>query len=177
MLMKRLTLGIVVVVGVLLAGASPALAHNSLVEAQPAKDATLTAAPAEVKLRFLATLKPDTKLTVAGPDGVTAIGEIKIDGKFISAPFIGTVGGKYTVTYELVSDDGHPVKNSYAFTMQGKTEPVKSTESPAQPSTVVATATPAKSETPWLPWIGGSIVAGLLLGGLITFLRNRRERS
>lgn len=179
MLMKRLTLGIVVFIGVLLGGASPALAHNSLVEVLPAKDATLTEAPTEVKLRFLATLKPDTKLTVTGPDGANAAGTVTVDGKFISAPFSGTANGEYTVGYELVSDDGHPVKSTYTFTLQlPATEPVRQTESPTPASTQAAAApVPADDETPWLPWIGGSVVAGLLVGGLLTFLRNRRERA
>ncbi len=183
MLMKRLTLIFAAMAGLVLAVASPALAHNTLVEAQPAKEASLSVPPAEVKLRFLSTLKPNTKLTVTGPDGASAIGTVKVDGKFISAPFTATAGGQYTVGYELVSDDGHPVKSSYTFTLQAPTptvEPVRATEPPATsaaPSQAVAAPENKSGDTPWLPWIGGAAVAGLLVGGLISFLRNRRPSA
>ncbi len=188
MLMKRLTLIFAAVAGLVLAVASPALAHNTLVEAMPAKDASLSAPPAEIKLRFLSALKADTKLAVTGPDSASAIGAVKIDGKFLSAPFTATgsawKGGLYTVTYELVSDDGHPVKNSYTFTLAAPptptAEPVRATEAPttSAPATQAVAVPENKSDdTPWLPWIGGAAVAGLLVGGLITFLRNRRERA
>jgi len=183
MLMKRLTLMFAAMAGLVLAVASPALAHNTLVEALPAKDASLSAPPAEIKLRFLSALKADTKLTVTGPDSASAIGAVKIDGKFLSAPFTATGGGLYTVTYELVSDDGHPVKNSYTFTLAAPppptAEPVRATEAPTSsaPTTQAAAAPENKSDdTPWLPWIGGAAVAGLLVGGVISFLRNRRQR-
>jgi methionine-rich copper-binding protein CopC len=183
MLMKRLTLIFAAMAGLVLAVASPALAHNTLVKADPAKDQTLSAPPAEVRLQFLSTLKPDTKLTVTGPDGASVIGAVKVEGKFISAPFTATVGGVYTVGYELVSDDGHPVKSSYTFTLQGPPPPpattddvVRATESAAS-SQAVAAPENKSDDTPWLPWIGGAAVAGLLVGGLITLLRNRRERA
>jgi methionine-rich copper-binding protein CopC len=184
MLMKRLTLIFAAMAGLVLAVASPALAHNTLVKADPAKDQIVSAAPAEVKLQFLSTLKPDTKLTVTGPDGASAIGAVKVEGKFISAPFTATTGGLYTVGYELVSDDGHPVKNTYTFTLQGPPPPlattndvVRATESSASSPAAVAAPENKSDDTPWLPWIGGAAVAGLLVGGLITVLRNRRERA
>ncbi|GIH08133.1 copper resistance protein C [Rhizocola hellebori] len=181
--MKRLTLIFAAMAGLVLTVASPALAHNTLVKAEPAKDQVMTAAPAEVKLQFLSTLKPATKLTVTGPDGASAIGAVKVEGKFISAPFTATVSGLYTVGYELVSDDGHPVKTSYTFTLQlppppqPTAEPVRVTEPPAASSQAVAAPEKKSNDTPWLPWIGGAAVAGLLVGGLITVLRNRRERA
>jgi methionine-rich copper-binding protein CopC len=184
MLMKRLILGLIAVVAALLTLPAPAYAHNSLVEALPAKEAVLTEAPAEVRLRFLSALKPTTKLTVTGPGGTSVIGPATVDGKFIFAPFTGKANGVYTVGYDLVSDDGHPIVSTFTFTLQGQTEPAVVTQSAtptAKPeptgSPIQAETTPKSQETPWLPWIGGSIVAGLLAGGVITFLRNRRKSA
>ncbi|WP_020521433.1 copper resistance CopC family protein [Catelliglobosispora koreensis] len=180
MLMKRIALGIAALAVAVFGVQAPAFAHNSLVERLPEKDAALTQAPAEVKQRWLASLKPTAKMTVTGPDGASAIGELKIDGKFMSAPFTGKTSGKYTVAYEVPSDDGHPITGSYGFTLTlPEPEPVKLTQSPTPAaSSPAAAATPeTKSEnTPWLPWIGGAAVAGLVVGGLISFLRNRRQR-
>ncbi len=180
MVMKRLALTIAAVAGVLALWGAPASAHNTLVEATPAKAAALTEAPTEVKLRFLSSLKPDTKLTVTDAQGASAIGEVKIDGKFISAPFTGKTSGAYTVGYELVSDDGHPVKSSYSFTLT-LPEPsptqaaVVSQETSAPPPTPQAVVPAPRAEsTPWFPYIGGAVAAGLVVGGIIAFLRRRR---
>lgn len=175
MLMKRLLFAVAVVLGVVLAGAGPAYAHNSLVKATPDKDVTLVDAPADVTLTFLASLDPKTTLTVTGPGGASAIGAFTIDGKVISAPFTATAGGVYTVGYELISADGHPVQSTYKFTLQGKAEVTSAAAAPVPTET--ATTMPKEQETSWFPWIGGAAVAGLLVGGLITFLRNRRERA
>lgn len=182
--MKRIALFFAAVAGLLLAVPSPALAHNSLVEAQPAKDATLEKAPAEVRLRFLASLDKKTTLTVTDAAGGSAIGAVTIDGKVISAPFTATGGGKFTVTYALISADGHPVNSSYGFSVAAPPEPVtktvpslEPTPSPSETQAPVAAAptTPASNDTPWFPYIGGAIVAGLAVGALLAYLKRRRN--
>ncbi|GHJ45140.1 hypothetical protein Cs7R123_24820 [Catellatospora sp. TT07R-123] len=166
--------------------AQPAWAHNSLVSASPAKNAALTAPPAQVTLKFLATLKKDgATLTVTGPDGAVAAGAPAISGKSISAPFTGTAGGAYKVAYEVSSEDGHVVKGSYTFTLAGQASPSPVTESAAVPSASPAAespspapspaqAQPKSDDAPWWPWIGGAVVAGLLVGGVINLVKRRR---
>lgn len=182
--MKRIAFFFAAVAGLLLSIPSPALAHNSLVEAQPAKDATLEEAPAEVRLRFLATLDKKTTLTVTDATGGSVIGAVTIDGKVISAPFTATGSGKYTVTYALISADGHPVDSSYGFTVAAPSGPATKTVPSAEPApapseTPVAAPptppiTPASNDTPWFPYIGGAIVAGLAVGALLAYLKRRR---
>jgi copper resistance protein C len=173
MVMKRMALAFAAVAGLVVLWGAPASAHNTLVEATPAKDAALTETPAEVRLRFLAALKDDTKLTVTDAQGASAIGEATIDGKTISAPFTSTAGGTYTVGYELVSADGHTVKNTYSFTLQLRQVPVVTEETSAPPPQAVAPEQKSES-TPWFPYIGGAAVAGLVVGGIIAFLRRKR---
>ncbi|AAT88148.1 conserved hypothetical protein [Leifsonia xyli subsp. xyli str. CTCB07] len=60
-------------------------------------------------------------LTVTGPDGGSQhfeTGCAAISGSTISAPVSLGIGGRYTVTYQAVSSDGHTVSNSYAFAYQ-----------------------------------------------------------
>jgi copper resistance protein C len=182
MRMKRLAPMFVAVVGLLALWGAPALAHNSLVEAVPAKDARLAQAPAEVKLRFLSNLASNTRLTVTDAAGASAIGATTVAGKFLSAPFTATAPGTYTVTYELTSSDGHVVKSSYAFTIDAPPPPPTPTAAPAvqvQPSTPAEVAAPPmekkRQETPWWPYIGGAVLLGLAVGGLIVLLKRRRE--
>jgi copper resistance protein C len=183
MRMKRLALMFAVVAGLLTLWSAPALAHNSLVESAPAKDARLAEPPAEVKLRFLSNLDKNAKLTVVDAVGASAIGAVTVSGKFLSAPFTATAGGTYTVTYELVSSDGHPVKTSFSFGVDAKPSPSPSIAPPAQPETGSPPAQQAappvnkSDETPWVPYIGGAAVAGLAVGGLIAFVKRRRENQ
>ncbi|MDI1465497.1 copper resistance protein CopC [Catellatospora sp. KI3] len=169
--------------------AQPAWAHNSLVSASPAKNATVAAPPAQVMLKFLATLKKDgAKLTVTGPDGASAAETPAISGKTISAKFTGTAGGAYKVAFEVSSEDGHLVKGEYTFTVAGQPSPAPVTESAAAPSAAPSTAAPASpspaqaqpaggEDKPWWPWIGGAAVAGLLVGGLLNLVKRRRGQA
>ncbi|MBV1854963.1 copper resistance CopC family protein [Catellatospora tritici] len=169
--------------------AQPAWAHNSLVSASPAKNAALTAPPAQVTLKFLATLKKDgAKLTVTGPDGASAADAPAISGKTISAKFSGTTGGAYQVAYEVSSEDGHVVQGSYTFTLAGQPSPAPVTESATVPSASPSTAAPGSpspaqaqpnsgDDKPWWPWIGGAVVAGLLVGGLLNLVKRRRGQA
>ncbi|WP_246157624.1 copper resistance CopC family protein [Catellatospora sichuanensis] len=181
-------LAVLVGLGALLLGATPAWAHNALVEASPKKDAKLTAAPPAVKLTFLATLKSDgTKLTVTGPDAAAAAGPVTVSGKTVSAPFTGTAGGAYTVAYEVLSKDGHVVKGSYRFTLavaeSAAPSPSPVTESaqvsPSAAPVAASTAPVADTESgdPWWPWVGGAAVAGILVGGLVNLVKKRREKA
>jgi methionine-rich copper-binding protein CopC len=114
---KRLLLVLAAVAAVLIP-AVPAAAHNPLVEATPAKNATVKKAPTVVKLTFLEKLNAgSTKLTVTGPDG-PASGAAAVSGKSVSVSFAEPLpNGKYTVAYQLTADDGDVIKSSYTFTV------------------------------------------------------------
>lgn len=178
MRMKRFALMFVVVAGLLALWSAPALAHNSLVEAAPAKDARLAAPPAEVRLRFLSSLDKNASLTVTGATGASAIGAATVEGKFMFAPFTATAGGTYTVTYGLTSSDGHVVKSSYTFAVDAQpspTAPVAEPDPKLSATTVMAPPLEEKKQdTPWFPYIGGAAIAGLAVGGLLAFLKRRR---
>lgn len=182
MRMKRLALMVAVVTGLLALWSAPALAHNSLVESAPAKDAQLAQAPVEVKLRFLSNVDKKAKLTVIDAAGASAIGAVTVDGKFLSAPFVATAPGTYTVSYELVSDDGDPVKGSFKFGIDAPPPPpTPSAAAVAQPEPTrsgPAEAAPlvkTEQSTPWWPYIGGAVIVGLAVGGLFTLVKRRRE--
>jgi len=177
MRMKRFALMFAVVAGFLALWSAPALAHNSLVESAPAKDARLAAAPAEVRLRFLSNLDKNASLKVTDATGASAIGAVTVSGKFMSAPFTGTAPGTYTVTYGLTSSDGHVVNSSYTFGVDAPPSPTTApVVLPEETPTVTGLAAPPleKKSMSWFPYIGGAAVAGLAVGGLLAFLKRRR---
>lgn len=184
-----------------LAAASPAAAHDQLVASDPAADATVETLPTELTLTYSAELidAPDgTAVEVLSPSGtdVTA-GAPAIDGAMLTVPLAEAAeAGVYTVTWQVVSSDGHATDGTFSFTVATPTTPSAMPEptrtphatAPAQePSatpSAVATDDPAEG-TPGdgdafaraLPWI----VAGLLLAGgggaLVAVLAARGRRS
>jgi copper transport protein len=107
--------------GLLLAGAGPASAHAVLTGSDPRQGAVVGRAPAQVSLTFSekVTFNPGSP-RVLDPHGrrvdtgqVTATGEstyaVRLRG--------GLGDGTYTVTYQVVSADSHPVGGAYTFSV------------------------------------------------------------
>jgi copper resistance protein C len=170
-----------------LIGASPAAAHNSLTGSDPKDGARLEAAPAQVRLTFLAKLDPKTtKVTVTGPGKVSAAaGEPRFEGKVVEVDFTAGAAGAYTVAYQVASDDGHPIKGDISFTLTvgapapATPEPTPAASSaPAPPAATSAAALEPTSDAddgpPVWPWV--ALAAGILiaLGGGALALRGRR---
>jgi hypothetical protein len=149
--MTRALLALAAMLAVLAPGA-PARAHAQLVSTDPAKDVTLTGAPAAVTLTFSERLNPDFATIVVSDAATRRIAT--------SAPVIdaatGTVtltrplaNGVHTVAYRLVSVDGHTLQGSYAFTLADPALP------PATGAAVPGAAAPAAGS--------GGIPVGVLI--------------
>lgn len=116
--------GIAAATALALAPAAAADAHDYLVGSDPAADATVTSALNTVTLTFndrvldLSGGGSTNLLIVTGPDaakrhfetGCATVADTKL-----SAPVALGPAGRYTVTYQIVSADGHTVSSSYAF--------------------------------------------------------------
>ncbi|WIM94199.1 copper resistance protein CopC [Actinoplanes oblitus] len=185
---KRLLLALAATL-TLLIPAAPAWAHNALVEATPAKNATLTKAPAAVKLRFLEKLPDTTKMAVTGADGSSPEqSPAAVSGKTISVTFPEPLpNGVYTVEYQVAAEDGHVTESSYKFTVAvpGAATSAPASATPAAPSpaatTVSAAATiaaePAGEDS---GGFGLGLAAGigvLLLAGAAGFVLIRRRAT
>ena len=194
----RLLLALAAMAAVLLPGV-PAWAHNALAEASPDKNATLTRAPSEVKLRFLQKLDPDyTTITVSAANKQPVpVSAPDVDGATGTVEFPDPLpGGVYTVAYQVVSTDGHTVKGSYEFTVAGAPAPSSAAAPapsavPASDSAVPASAVPAvpasaapavaapvaKEDSATGTVLG--LVAGIVvvLAGLAGFLYIRRRKT
>ncbi|BCJ40874.1 hypothetical protein GCM10010168_48260 [Actinoplanes ianthinogenes] len=192
---KRLLLALAAVL-TLLIPAAPAWAHNALVEAAPAKNATLKKAPAGVKLKFLEKLPDSTKLSVTGADGsVPAQSPATINGATISLTFTEPLAnGVYTVAYQVAAEDGHVTKSSYKFTVADPVAAATSAPASADPTTAPASADPTTAPAATSaaatvaaepvsddgngPWLGLAAGIGILaLAGAAGFVVLRRRRS
>jgi methionine-rich copper-binding protein CopC len=105
--------------------AAGASAHDYLVDSTPKADSTQTTPLKEVSLTFddivldLSHNGSSALLQVTGPDGRHfETGCPTIEGRTVSAPVALGTAGKYTVTWQVVSADGHTVSNSLTFDYQ-----------------------------------------------------------
>jgi copper resistance protein C len=160
-----------------LLGAAPAYAHTRLLGSDPADGAALATAPQQISLTFNEELPAEfSTITVIGPDGTDwHTGPVTANGTTISTALrpLGPAG-QYQIGYRVVSDDGHPVTGSVAFTL---TAPGPGAAAPAAPQAPPLATPPAAAvqpapdtdQTPVWPWIAG---AAVLVGvGVIAALR------
>ena len=112
-------------VGTLSAAAAPARFHTKLVKSAPAANDTLATAPTAISLWFNEAV--DLKVTtvkVAGASGAVKTGALTRDAKLKDAPVVAAISsalaaGKYTVSWSVAGDDGHPVKGTFDFVVKG----------------------------------------------------------
>jgi copper resistance protein C len=191
--------------GSVLGLAASAQAHNYVVASTPASDEVVTTLPGEFSVTTNAPL-----LTLGGStDGFglqvvdsagTYYGDgcIQVTGATISSGATLGQPGDYTLIWQVVSEDGHPVSGEIAFSWQPEdatqesagsstppdcggtiSVPAEPSSAPAPGETAVPISAPARPNANLsdVLWIGGAIVA-VLGAGLVTFLViGRRNRS
>jgi copper resistance protein C len=157
----------------LVLGSAPASAHALLEKTDPADGATLDAAPTTVSLTFNENIPAEfSTLTVIGPDGAAyQTGAVTAANGTISIGVLPLgAAGRYQIGYRIVSDDGHPVSGSVAFTMSTAGTGKGTAPAPADAAVSAAGAgAPADSGPPVWPWIVGAVV--LVGAGVVAALR------
>ncbi|MGK9149034.1 copper resistance protein CopC [Plantibacter flavus] len=111
-------------VAAVLAVAQPASAHNSIVSTTPAEGSTVTEQPGQLvittndNLLDLGDAGQSNQIQVTGPDAEqlyygTACAAV--NGPALVMPLQLGAAGEYTVVWQLVSTDGHPLSGTYTF--------------------------------------------------------------
>ncbi|HMO11449.1 MAG TPA: copper resistance protein CopC [Actinotalea sp.] len=161
--------------------AAPALAHDELVETEPADGAVLESAPGSVDLTFSAEvldISPTVVITgPAGPvDTVTTVAGTSVTAA-LQTPL---PPGSYAVAWRVVSSDGHPIQGGFGFTVAPSTstpldpsdQPPPSAPSPTptttpDPSPSPTAAAPTPPPTATEPSLGRPVLLALAgVGGL-----------
>lgn len=167
--------------GVLAAIPAPsASAHDYLVSSSPAAGSTISESIAAVSLTFNDLVLNFNKdgssaiVQVTGPDADTRhfeTGCATISSRTITAPVRLGASGEYTITWRMVSADGHPVSDRITFNYLA---PATSTPAPGiLTGTACAAANSALDPTHASPTDSGSTTASdtgsaLIIGGGIT---------
>lgn len=113
---------VAVALGLVLGAAAPATAHNYVVSSTPAEGETLT----EVPEAFVITTN-DILLDLSGEASGFGMlisdsngfyygdGCVTVDGRSMSTPAALGAAGEYTLTFQLISADGHTLSDAIAF--------------------------------------------------------------
>jgi copper transport protein len=98
-----------------------ALAHAVLEKATPAPDSHFQSAPKEIVLVFNERLEKELfsiKLfNHLGEEVSKSEAKISVDQKQLKKHLTKLANGNYTISYSVISTDGHPIKGSYLFSV------------------------------------------------------------
>ncbi|MFF8191421.1 copper resistance CopC/CopD family protein [Streptomyces bobili] len=118
---RTLVLLFLAITGALIAGTGQASAHAALTGSDPAQGTVVDKAPTQVSLTFSEQVSTDADaVRVLDPKGKRVdTGEPSaVGGTTYSVPLhSGLPDGTYTVTYQVVSADSHPVAGAYTFSI------------------------------------------------------------
>nr|WP_234439885.1 copper resistance protein CopC [Streptomyces bicolor] len=118
---RTLVLLLLAATGLLLAGAGPVSAHAALTGSDPRQGAVVDKAPTQVSLTFSEKVAlSDDSLRVLDPKGerVDQGDPANVSGTTYAVKLhSGLPDGTYTVTYQVVSEDSHPVAGAYTFSI------------------------------------------------------------
>ncbi|MER7489358.1 copper resistance protein CopC [Streptomyces sp. NPDC126497] len=118
---RILVLLLLAVTGALLAGAAPASAHAALTGSDPGQGAVVDTAPAQVSLTFSEQIAvSDDAVRVLDPKGerVDKGDPANPSGTTYTVRLLsGLPDGTYTVAYQVVSADSHPVTGAFTFSV------------------------------------------------------------
>ena len=142
MKMKRVSIGLLALLLFSISNINSSSAHSSMIEQFPKGNETISDMPLEVKLSFdeeLLDLGSGNSVIVRNPEGteITTGPTVLLSSKISRKLTASTLPGKYSVSYRVVSADGHVVEGTYQFTLRTKSE----SKSPTP------IAVPSKSET------------------------------
>lgn len=176
--------------------AAPAYAHNSLVGSTPTAGATVTEQPGVISittnddLLLLGGEATGTALQVSGPadaDQPLYYGDgcVTVSGPTASTTVQLGQPGEYTVVWQIVSTDGHPVSDEFTFTWQPDANQTLAEGSTTAPECATAPGAATEQPDPQVPgipgagdadalWIGGALVAAMLAGVVTLILVRRR---
>lgn len=169
----------------------PAWAHDTLVSSNPSDGAQLQQAPEQVEMTFSAEiLDVGTQVRVTDTQGADATeGDVRVEGTTVSQAVKApeNKGESYTVTWRVVSSDGHPIEGTFSYDV-GDAPSRGGTQNPTAATKAHSTASPSAAEqekadddankTPLAFYAGGGIAVAMgVLGVLVIVHKFGRKRS
>lgn len=129
--------------------AGAAQAHSALVSSTPADGDSISEIPTAIVLEFNEDIQDiGNEVVVLDPEGTpVASGEMVVDGPVVTQPIGVGAAGAYTVTWRVVSADGHPISGEFSYELRVP-QTVETTEATTEASQeTTAEATDSATET------------------------------
>ncbi|WP_420111128.1 copper resistance CopC family protein [Pseudactinotalea sp.] len=125
-----------------------AQAHSELVSSTPSDGGTTSEIPTEIVLEFNENIQEiGNEIVVVDPEGTpVADGEMVVDGPVVTQPISTGAAGEYTVTWRVVSADGHPISGEFTYELQAPTT-VDETDETTEATTTDAEETTEEAST------------------------------
>lgn len=160
---------------------SPAQAHDELVSSTPEQNSFLQEAPQDIELTYsgeLTQVEGATQVRVTDSEGKELTnGAPVVKGKTVTQKIAGhgTNDDTYSVTWRVVSADGHPIQGSYELTV-GEGAQESSSASASQPAKSISEAVEQTTDSNGVVKLGLFILAGLVaIGAIIAIIAKTRR--
>lgn len=117
--------------------ATPASAHDTLVDSFPQEGETLTEVPEEIVLDYSGEISElGVQFMVTGPDGRdVTMGTPTVVGTTASQGLASElVDGDYVIAWRVTSSDGHPISGEIPFSLDAGTAPGEDDETTTAPT-------------------------------------------
>jgi len=128
----------------------------------------LAAAPTTIQLRFSTAARPvgvSGGIRVTAPSGQSVTtGPVQVAGSELSVPITGDETGTYTVRWEVVSDDTHPERGEFAFSVRQPSD--NAVTPPNTASGIPLLGLTMQIAARWLHFVGYALGFGPLAFGL-----------
>ena len=136
---RRFLAALILAVGLSVAVAGSASAHDVLISSTPVDGSTLQAAPSTITFNFDQPVQNyDPVIALIGPDGKHyESGTAQVNGNSVTGSVTSGPTGAYIASYRIVSADGHPVTGEVHFTLAAGATPATG---PASGGTVASGA-------------------------------------
>ncbi|MFU8947682.1 copper resistance CopC family protein [Mycetocola zhadangensis] len=177
-------------------GGKTAQGHDYLASTEPADGATVERPLSEVALTFsdppLEGLDTGSYISVVSADQRTVSDDnVVIEGSTLSVPVTFATPGAYTVTWQTVSSDGHPISGTYSFEWLSNGEPepatampTPTTTNPSESFTTAPSASPSSEQQGsidasalfWIVALSVFLILGVV-GYLVARARKRQTES
>ena len=175
-------LALALAIALVLAIHRAAHAHAALLSSEPAAGSHLTASPDRIRLVFSEAVDPKlATLSIVGDSGkpivLVVLGDPHDKRAIVGVPPT-LAPGSYHVLWHAVSDDGHPVRGSYVFSIVGTSVGTSSApvvvSPPPLPPVVMPPATwgPTAYGAPLIPAVlrGFGVGCAMAVAGLLFFV-------
>lgn len=153
-----------VALALVLLGAGPASAHAELVGSDPAEGAVVETAPSEVTLTFNEPVRlTPQEVAVYDAEGDPVASTAGATGTEVTVELTDAADlsdGTYVVSWNVLSDDGHPISGALTFSVGA---PSASVAAPPEPATSSAVVTVARDLLAVVALVGLLLAAGLAL--------------